>query len=214
MKNSFQVFSSFFFSILIIFAGVFVLFNLALGEWRKVGEARIQLAERQATVQRLNEMIQKFREQLALFDNLNQQVASIDSALPSSLRIPELLVSLEAIAEANSVLIKHISFTVIEPSSQSGTSETGFQNFAATTSRKDTEPYPVTISMDASGNYLSAKGFLQGIEQELRLLDIKSFDFMPVKTEVARGGDQSGLTFNMKLGLDAYSIKKPQFTLP
>lgn len=214
MKNSFQVFTSFFFSLLIIFAGVFILFNLAMGEWKKLGEARIQLAERQATIQRLNELILKFREQVALFDDLNQQVASVDSALPSSLKIPEILVSLESIAEQNSVLIKRVAFTVVEPSVVSQANESGFTNFSATQLRKESEPYPVSVSLDVSGNYPGAKSFLQGVEEELRLMDVKTFEFTPSGGDAGRNQDDSAGSFNMKLTLDAYSIKKPQFTLP
>jgi len=213
MKNSFQVFSSFFFSLLIILAGVFVLFNLALGEWRKLGEARMQLAERQATVQRLNELIQKFREQVALFDDLNQQVGSIDNALPSSLKIPELLVSLESIAEQNRILIRHVAFTVIESGTVSQANEAGFTNFSAAQMKRESEPYPISISLDISGNYLGAKSFLKGVEEELRLMDVKNFEFVPTRGDVGQRDESAG-SFSMKLTLEAYSIKKPQFTLP
>ncbi len=214
MKNSLQVFTSFFFSLLIIFAGIFVLFNLAMGEWKKLGEARIQLAERQATTQKLNELILKFREQVVLFDDLNEQVASVGNALPSSLKIPEILVSLESIAQQNSVLIRRVAFTVIEPSTMSNANESGFTNFSATQSRKESEPYPVSVSLDVSGNYLGAKSFLQGVEEELRLMDVKTFELVPSGGEASQNQDDSASSFNMKLTLDAYSIKKPQFTLP
>ena len=214
MKNSLQVFTSFFFSLLIIFAGIFVLFNLAMGECKKLGEARIQLAERQATTQKLNELILKFREQVVLFDDLNEQVASVGNALPSSLKIPEILVSLESIAQQNSVLIRRVAFTVIEPSTMSNANESGFTNFSATQSRKESEPYPVSVSLDVSGNYLGAKSFLQGVEEELRLMDVKTFELVPSGGEASQNQDDSASSFNMKLTLDAYSIKKPQFTLP
>jgi len=214
MKNSFQVFTSFFFSLLIIFAGVFILFNLVMGEWKKLGEARIQLAERQATIQKLNELILKFREQVVLFDDLNQQVESVNNALPSSLKIPEILVSLESIANQNDILIKHVAFTVIEPSTVSKANESGFTNFSATQLRKESEPYPVSVSLDVSGNYLGAKSFLQGIEEELRLMDVKTFEFVPSGGDAGQNQGNPAGSFNMKLTLDAYSIKKPQFTLP
>lgn len=216
MRNSIQIFSSFFFSFLIIIAGAYILFGPALNEWKNLGETRVQLADRQVTIQRLKEMIQKFKEQMALFDNLSQPVGLINDALPSTLKIPELLVSLESIAGQSNVSIKRVSFTVIEPTTvQSSGGESGLTNFSATQLKKDSEPYPISIVLDASGNYLSFKSFLQGIEEELRLMDVKTFEFLPVRgADVGKKQEEAVISFNAKLTIDTYSIKKPQFTLP
>ncbi|OGY39380.1 MAG: hypothetical protein A2391_02810 [Candidatus Brennerbacteria bacterium RIFOXYB1_FULL_41_13] len=215
MKSSSQVFTSFLFSFLIIVAGVFIIFSPVADVWRRLGEARMQLAERQTTVQRLKELIAKFREQVALFDDLNQQTVAISDALPSSLKIPEILVSLESIAKQNNILIKRISFTVLESRSASAVETTGFTNFSATQPKQNQEPFPISVQVDASGNYPSGKAFLKGIEDELRLMDVRNFEFIPTRVgESSSKQENNQSLFNMKLSIDVYSIKKPQFTLP
>ncbi|MEW5805609.1 MAG: type 4a pilus biogenesis protein PilO [Patescibacteria group bacterium] len=208
MRNSFQIFISFILGILIVFAGAYILFHLDVNQWKSVGEIRIQLAERQAVVKRLNQLIQKFREQLAMFDNLDQQVSLVGKALPTSLKIPELLVSLEAIAQENEVGFSHISFTVLE-SDRVENSE--LREFSAPGTGQETGPYPIAITLDGAGNYLGMKKFLQGVETELRLIEVRNLEIIPVKKT---GEFDEATTFNFKLNLEAYSIKKPQFTLP
>lgn len=209
MRSSLQVFFSFLFGILIIFAGIYVSFSLDLSQWKKVGEVRLQLAERQAVVRRLNQLIQKFREQLAMFENLDKQIGLIGKALPTSLKIPELLVSLETIAQQNGVELQHISFTVLEE----GTVETGGgqHEFSAVGERQKGQPYPILIVIDGNGNYLGTKKFLQGIENELRLIELKSLELFPLNKT---GKTEEAGTFSFKLDLETYAIEKPQFTLP
>jgi Tfp pilus assembly protein PilO len=213
MRNSIQLFVSFAVSTIVLLFGIYVLFGLDLSQWQVVKGVRLKLAERQAVMDQLTSLISKFRERLASFDNLDKQANSINTALPDSLSVPELLVSLEAMALENQVNFESITFTSVDIQSN--------QTAAATKDAKKVkaiEPLPLQITISGSGHYGSVKGLMSALEQELRLIEVAEVSFRP-STPGSDGGakkktEEFGSVLEFQINATTYYIEKSAFTLP
>lgn len=214
MRNTFQFFLSFLISTAILLLGLYVLFGLDLDQWKQVKEVRLQLTERQAVMNLLTDLIAKFREKIALFDNLNQQIEMINTALPSSLDIPNLLVSIESMAQESEVKLEAITFTSIETASLNQAAELQMQH-----SVSETKPREIFVSITGEGSYLAIKAFVRVLETELRLIDIKDLNFSSSaatesSSENLAGRSGSDVRYSFQISANAYYIEKPIFSLP
>jgi len=217
MKNSIQLLVSFGVSTIVLLFGIYVLFGMDIGQWQVVKDVRIRLAERQAIMDQLTDLINKFRERVVSFDNLDSQIGLINTALPPSLNVPEILVSVEAIAAEGSVNVDSITFTSVDVQSSQGN-----QAAAKDTKKiKVSEPLPMQITINGSGNYKAVKDFIAGVEKELRLIDMRDVSFRPATVSYGSESDKKAATteeystvFNFQISAEAYYIEKPTFTLP
>jgi hypothetical protein len=214
MRNSSQLLVSFAVSTVALLFGVYLLFGVNLAKWQTVKETRIRLAERQMVMDQLTDLINKFRERVVSFDNLNNQITLVDTALPSSLSVPELLVSIEAIAFEGQANLDSITFTSVQTSQAS-------QAAKDPKKVKTVEPLSMQINISGSGNYKAVKDFVIGLEQELRLVDIRGISFRSAAVLLGGGSGKNtptaedfGAVFNFQISADTYYIEKPSFTLP
>jgi len=216
MRNSFQLFVSFAVSTAVLLFGIYVLFGMNMQQWQVVKDVRVRLAERQAVMDQLTDLINKFRERVASFDNLNTQIDLVNTALPASLNVPELLVSLEAMATEGQVTVESVAFTSVDVQSGQGS-----QAAKDTKKVKVSEPLPLQITVNGSGNYKAVKDFIKGLEEELRLVDMRDVTFRPATIafeaepkKKATTTEEFSTVFNFQINANAYYIEKPSFTLP
>ena len=217
MKNGLQILTSFLISLAIMGAGAYLFFGLDLASWQRVKELRVELAERQTVMNQLTDLVSKFRERVASFENLNDQIELIDTSLPASLGIPELLAAISGAAgSGGEITLEGITFSTIESrfNAQSGpVVSRGLGN------QTDIESKKVRLSISANGNYLAAKAFIKALEEEQRLIDISDLNFRPSgvresRQETATSTTGLGGAFTFQVDANVYYIEKPTFTLP
>ncbi len=206
MKSSARVLITFFMSIVVFIAALYVLFSLDMAQWQDVQGMRYKVAERQAVRNRLMDLISQFREKVAQFTDLNSQIALITNTLPPSMNIPELLATMEAISAQTKVTLDQITFTSV-----SATQQTQQVAPAQTPGVKigQSKALEVTMNLSGSGDYSAVKDFIASLETEQRLIDVRSLVVAPLP---AVGGKTPLFTF--KIDAKAYYITPPQFTLP
>jgi hypothetical protein len=116
-------------------------------------------------------------------------LSNIDEALPRTVGIPKLLVTMSVIADASGVNLSSISFTTPK-STPSGQQENA----------RGLSVSPVDISLTLSAkNYEATKNFLNRLEHNLRILDVQSIN-------VSGGGEKS---FDFTIQLRTYLLTKP-----
>ncbi len=202
MKNSAQIILFFFISAVIGIAALYVFFSLDIAQWNTVQAARLQVAERQAVRDQIANLLSQFRERVAQFENLDQQITLIDSALPSSMNIPELLATLETIATKNQVSLDQVTFTAVTQSQQ--------PTFAGMPrqSAQQAKPLEIAVSMTVSGGYSAIKDFIVMIESEVRLIDTTALTMTPASDS------SKPVQFSLHIEATTYYISQPTFTLP
>ncbi len=181
---------------------LYVFFSSAIPQWHNVQTARLQVAERQAVRDQISDLLSKFQERVAQFENLDQQIGLINSSLPSSMNIPELLATIESIASRSKVSLDQITFTSI----------TQQQNTSADARKTtgQTKPFEISISMNISGGYSAVKDFMATLETEVRLIDTTNITLTPVAGVVKTPTTQ----FLSRIEAKTYYIAQPSFTLP
>lgn len=202
MKNSAQIILFFFISAVIGIAALYVFFSLDIAQWNMVQAARLQVAERQAVRDQIANLLSQFRERVAQFENLDQQITLIDHALPSSMNIPELLTTIETIATKNHVSLDQITFTAVSQLQQpafTGTSRPAAQQ---------TKPFEIVVSMTVSGGYSAIKDFITMLESEVRLIDTTALTMTPASDS------SKPAQFSLHIDATTYYTSQPTFTLP
>jgi len=148
--------------------------NTIAEKQREIEESNQELEKRLAFFKKL----QKLKKEYESIQAIEEE--KIYSVIPNSNQIPELLLQLEAIAEESGIEISSVTF------SDSVNNNENYPGLTASNSN-DTNPDPiqsiaglgrVSFSFSLTGsNYSKLKIFLDKIERNVRLMDIKSINF-------------------------------------
>lgn len=155
---------------------------------RELASARSELASKQAT-------LDSFSRLIANYESKASELEVLGTSLPNAPKVPQLITNLEDLAVRSGMRVQSIRIT--DPTKM----EESYKTPSA--SGSDVEqgiPNPVLvelkIEMNLEGDYGSLRGFLEALERNQRLLEVRSIAASPLS-----GTDQSsGAVFGLVLG--------------
>lgn len=136
----------------------------------KVNQAQVRLENKEKYLAQLED----FSERLA---NYKQQLAKIDSALPSSPDLPSLFNFFQKITEGNDLVLTKVSLGSISSLKKGGPIKT------------------IELDLSLFGSYSSFKDFLKIVEQSSRLIEVQGISFnAPAEKEMSPSFDLKLIT--------------------
>jgi len=138
-------------------------------------EKRLELQSREGYVSHLRELSEKLQE-------YDQQLATVDSALPSKPDIPDLCDFFQKTASRHGLILENISPALVGPVTKE--------------LEEAKEPQIIGINLTLTGSYSSLKEFLSTLENSARIIETDSISF-------SSPGEEEVFTF--KLNLKVYS---------
>lgn len=138
-------------------------------------------------------------EKLIIFTAENKTtIRKFDSILPADDDKANLLSSLDSLARSNNLGTIKISF---KEESEANPQQPGAEGVATTANDFDTR----IIKMSIRGSYVSFKNFLAVIENNVRVMDVKSFDFTPSSS--LKEEEQGPKVYSYNIELKTYQYK-------
>lgn len=143
------------------------------------------LSERESFIKTIENLIDKYK-------NNEEVLKNLDNILPGDSDVPDLLVQIEALANAGGIVVKDVNIAVVDDkeASKAAAARTGGVAQEKVPSNYKT----ISIDLTATGDYSALKKFLQAIEENMRLIDVDSISFSG-KTQ----GSSSLFDFNITL---------------
>ena len=135
-----------------------------------------------------------------VYDSRKSEMNRVFYVLPIEKDLPNLIVQFEALASENGLILEKINFIkqVTTKKAAAEDVEWGEKSPTSTTTTETLEPQKdyktLEVSLSLSGNYQSFQSFLEALELNIRLMDIKSISFKTQKTEAG-----AGFTFDINL---------------
>jgi Tfp pilus assembly protein PilO len=112
------------------------------------------------------ELLIKMEELNQVYEENLEGAGKVAYIIPSGKDLPNLIVQLESVVFGSGLVLEEINFS--ETSSDQSEGQTKPVNYKI-----------LSVSLRLIGSYASFEGFLQTIEENMRLLDIMSIEFSP-----------------------------------
>lgn len=163
----------------------------AYGGWNKDKEelavAQSDLAKRQATLDSYSRLI-------ANYDSKKTELAVLDTSLPNAPKVPQLLFNMESLVVQSGLKMGSIKIT--DPT----VAEESYKSAPAKAPSPDKGiPHPalveLKIDLNLEGDYGALRGFLEALERNQRLLEVRSLTASPASGT----GQSAGATFGLTL---------------
>ncbi len=172
-------------TIILLVAFVGILFMLDLPTYNSFTFLKQELKAYDSTLQEQQALVDKVNQLKAIYDSRKDELNKISFLLPSGQDIPGIIVQLETLSSENGLIMENLAFSEPEKSKAAATAE----GLSAQQSSYKT----LSATLSLSGNYQSLKSFLEALELNIRMMDIKSIGFSLEKE------DSSIFTFDIKL---------------
>lgn len=188
--------------VILIFILVFIaiLFLLDLPAYNKVTSLREELKKHQDFLKEKEEIVAKVDQLKQVYESRQSELKKVLYVLPVEEELPNLIVQFEALSSENGLILESLNFVkqaVITRSAAAEDVEQGKTSQPSTTSpatetgsQRDYKTQEIFLSV--SGSYKSFKSFLEALELNIRLMDIKSINFKAQK-------EGAGFTFDINL---------------
>jgi hypothetical protein len=191
MKTSSKRILSIFGSIIGLFFAMAVLMNNVIPGYEQMLRLRAEIAGKEAARNHLETLVSRAREYLARRDELGLQVRPIEAALPTSPNIPELIATLNVLAENNQASMSRIAFE-LEPHRPQP---------VGAGAAPDPGVSRVIMRANIVALYPNLEAWLRNVESELRLMDIHVFNLRSIPGEQRPG---AGALMSADVVLTAY----------
>ena len=169
---------------ILIFVAILLLLDLPA--YNKVVFFRSEIKNYQNFLKEKEELLVKVNQLKQSYESRKDEIDKAYYVLPLEKDIPNLIVQFEALVSENGLVLESINFK----EAAAKTTATG---------EKIVKGYKtLDVSLKAGGSYQSFVAFLQALEFNIRLMDIKSIDFSAAQT-----GDESSL-FTFDISLEVY----------
>lgn len=147
-----------------------------------VNYLRGQISLRFGTMELEREIIQKLNSINQVLDSQKSNVERLDQAIPTAAERPEIISMMEQLASQNGLNLKNIDITAlaeeVRPPQASKSENLGQNN----------QLRRLNISLNLAGSYSSLKSWLEAVERNLRIVDVKDVA-VSVKESVAPSGE-------------------------
>ena len=189
MKSSTKRILSMFASLVGFFYALAAVFNSVTPGWGRLSELRLEISEKEAARDQLQELVSKAKTYLSQQGELERRAQPVDAALPTSPELPELIAILSTLASNNDSFLSQVRFETAEYKAQPGTRQVG------------PAVSKVFVRANIVGTYPNIKAWLRDIETELRLLDVDTLNIQSIAGEQAATADTP---MNVDVVLTAY----------
>lgn len=192
-------------TILIIISGV-IFVVVADPLYKDIKQLKEEVSTYNVALSNSNEL-QDTRDSLVdVYKNVTKENRDrLEHLLPSSINNIELILEIEKIASLQGMPIKNIKF---ESEDKENNTDTTTQNIISSKNSKDSLPYGIfPMEFVIEGKYNSFISFLENLEQNLRLVDVRSISFS-VPTPATTADDKTDKSiYSYTLKVETYWLK-------
>jgi len=171
-------------SLFIFVLGFFVAFIFVLPSWNKAGVLSDEKTLKEKQLTDLHSVVVNIDELSAKYEKSKADLDKLSLAIPSEPQLPELLIQFEDIIKSNGMIINNVEFADEGTSTRGETSIKGSVRI-------------IRVKLATEGSYSNFKNLLNGIEHNIRLMDVTSMGF-------SRGGADANIKFDVVL--DTYYL--------
>lgn len=192
-----------FITLISLAAAVVVVLVLTIPGYEQLSQKRAELISEQTRLEEAKEINQKLQDLIAQYNQYKNQAGKISMALPTEEDIPNLLVTLETMAAENGLVLQSLDASSPALSTERMVSPRSSREGQVTPPSK---PYQqLDIKMSLNGSYGALKNWLASLEQNLRIIDVKTISFGSGKGEgmVTEEGGASDI-FDYDIGAVTY----------
>lgn len=180
-----------------IFIFVAILFFLDLPAYNQFTSFREEIKSNKEFLQEKEELVAKVSQLKQVYESRKNEFDKVYYTLPLGEDIPNLIVQLEALAAENGLLLKSITFVKKPKAVFVPAEEEGVQGQAAVSAEKNYKT--VSIALSTIGSYQAFSSFLEALELNVRLMDIKSIGFLSPEK-----GTEGSSIFTFSISLETY----------
>jgi Tfp pilus assembly protein PilO len=189
----------------LVIAGALV-FVFIVPLWSSVKTLQREIGVKKQEVSKVEELLAKTRQLQKEYQEVEKEAAKIFLALPEEEDIPHLLVQFEALAASNGLLLESIRFN--QPVQEKERISQGFPQSnlqKSSQSKKTLSTFPsLSVNVTVSGTYDAFKGYLAGLENNVRSIDVHSIQFATRQGEKEAKLSASWGIFEFNLGASVY----------
>lgn len=206
MKQTSQRFSSIIFAFLVLVVAAVVFFEFVQPEYGNLMALKGQVSAQQQFLANQQEIATKMQSVLASVGNQASSSQAVNLALPVGVDSAGAIAQLYGLAGASSLTIQSVGISLQaaqQTASQStAASAPGTANVASLIKPAGS----ITFQVTASGSYEGLKTFLQGLETNVRIFDVKALSIKPVPTVTTAGAVVNGSQdlYNYSITVVAY----------
>lgn len=152
--------------LVIVLAAAFVYISLTMPLFADIEDKRGELNAKVSANEIQEKNINQIRKILESYQGSREVMDALSTTLPDGPKAEEMLAQIQGLSLAN-----HIGLTSLNFSSPQGVSGSG---------NSATRPLGSSVSsIKASGSYEDIRAFLQGLEQNIRIINIKDINITP-----------------------------------
>ena len=183
--------------ILCVLASVFIVWQLILPIYDKITVINQEVAQAQKKVKKLEELEAKLKELTQVYKDKEASISKLYRIIPNGKDIPEILNRFEALSFQSGVILNSLDFAEVEADKKAAkTASVSEQEGAVNTSLAGTSVPGVgtsptgqtiapvetplemlSLNLKISGTYDAFRGFLDNLENCVRLADIQRLSF-------------------------------------
>lgn len=156
---------------LIVLVILAVGYFMMLPRYHGVRQQRVLLAAKQDEVKKSKEILDQLKGLVKEFDAKHEQATAITDTLPTAPEIPEILANFDYLAKQSGLTLVNLQITLPSATPNAAPPK---PDAVATLTENLVE---MRIDLTLAGKYPNLKNFLTNLEQNARLLDLKSLNF-------------------------------------
>lgn len=165
--------------IVLLIAFIAILFLLDWPTYNQNALLRGRVKMFKQALEEKKELVVKVNQLKEIYESHKDELKKVYYVLPFEKDIPNLIVQFEALASENGLILEEIEFAQIKTEAKSSKKGEG------TEEKKEKDYKELGVSLGLNGTYESFKGFLEALELNVRLMDIKSIKFSFQKEETS-----------------------------
>jgi len=154
--------------------------------YQEINNLQIEIGYIEQEIENRDKYYQQLADISKELEKHQEELAKIDSALPSEFSAPALLKFLQKVAPENGLILTTVSSFSVQPSPQKA------------------DIKEIQGSLELSGSYSSLKNFLKALEKSARLIEVDSISFSTSQKKEGEIVEISEI-FNFQLGIKTNS---------
>jgi len=183
-------------SLISLALSIALVFFFIFSQWPLIKNLKIELTQKKQILNELNELLDKVNQIEEKYQEVSDSTQKIFLGLPTKKDISYLLVHFETLASDNGLLLESINFGQMNEDKKQEIDK----------SPKLLSNLPsFSVGLNIAGSYDAFKNYLNALENSVRLMDIKSVNF------VASNRDSFSTDlgiFEFNLGINVYYLDK------
>lgn len=164
--------------ILCILASVLIIWQLILPVYDKISVAKEEVSQAQKKVEKLEELEKKLNELNQTYREKEDSINKLYKIAPKNKDIPEILNRFEALSLQSGVILVSLDFAEAEKTKKSSIASNALNPQESAIALAVENPLEkLGLELRVSGTYEAFRGFLNNLENCVRLADVQKLDF-------------------------------------